>query len=127
MPMQTDARGKFDDPRRGVALLPFRKAPNDGQPVQAPQGPAGLPPVGSYYEVFPEHLGNHYRLFRKYGHVIKTANMDKTIYWADSPDVALVALSESTYFTKINEDYPLWGVKDTQPSSSAKLRMRTGG
>lgn len=85
----------------------------DGQPVQNPQGPTGLPLVGSFYEIFPDHLGNHYRLFRKYGHVIKTTNMGKTTYLTDSPEVALVALSESAYFTKkINEDHPLWGIKD---------------
>jgi cytochrome P450 len=85
----------------------------DGQPVQDPQGPAGLPVVGSFYEIFPDHLGNHYRLFRKYGHVIKTTNMGKTTYLTDSPDVALVALSESAYFSKkITEDHPLWGIKD---------------
>jgi len=85
----------------------------DGQAVQDPQGPAGLPLVGSYYEIFPDHLGNHYRLFRKYGHVIKTTNMGKTTYLTDSPEAALVALSESPYFTKkITEDHPLFGVKD---------------
>ncbi|KAK0653103.1 cytochrome protein [Cercophora newfieldiana] len=85
----------------------------DGQPVQDPQGPAGLPLVGSYYEISPDHLGNHHRLFRKYGHVIKTTNMGKTTYLTDSPDAALAALLESQYFTKkITEDHPLWGVKD---------------
>ncbi|KAK3337660.1 cytochrome P450 [Cercophora scortea] len=85
----------------------------DGQPVQEPQGPSGLPIVGSFYEIFPDHLGNHYRLFRKYGHVIKTTNMGKTTYLTDDPDVALVALAESAYFTKkINESHPLWGIKD---------------
>ncbi|KAJ4300645.1 hypothetical protein N0V88_003330 [Collariella sp. IMI 366227] len=85
----------------------------DEQPVHNPQGPTGLPIVGSFYEIFPDHLGNHYRLFRKYGHVIKTTNMGKTTYLTDSPDVALVALSESAYFTKkINENHPLWGIKD---------------
>jgi cytochrome P450 len=69
--------------------------------------------VGSYYEIFPDHLGNHYRLFRKYGHVIKTTNMGKTTYLTDSPEVAAVALMESVYMTKkINENHPLWGVKD---------------
>lgn len=85
----------------------------DGQAVQNPQGPDGLPLVGSYYEIFPDHLGNHYRLFRKYGHVIKTTNMGKTTYLTDSPEVAAVALTESVYMTKkINENHPLWGVKD---------------
>jgi cytochrome P450 len=85
----------------------------DGQAVQSPQGPEGLPLVGSFYEIFPDHLGNHYRLFRKYGHVIKTTNMGKTTYLTDSPEVAAVALAESAYMTKrIKENHPLWGVKD---------------
>ncbi|KAK4208587.1 cytochrome P450 monooxygenase [Rhypophila decipiens] len=85
----------------------------NGQPVQDPQGPAGLPLVGSFYEIFPDHLGNHYRLFRKYGHVIKTTNMGKTTYLTDDPEAALVVLAETPYFTKkINEAHPLWGVKD---------------
>lgn len=85
----------------------------DGNAVQSPQGPAGLPLVGSFYEIFPDHLGNHYRLFRKYGPVIKTTNMGKTIYLTDSPQVAATCLTESIYMTKkINENHPLWGVKD---------------
>jgi hypothetical protein len=28
----------------------------DGQPIQDPAGPEGLPLIGSYYEVFPDHL-----------------------------------------------------------------------
>lgn len=85
----------------------------DGNAVQSPQGPPGLPFVGSYYEIFPDHLGNHYRLFRKYGPVIKTTNMGKTTYLTDDPRVAAVAMAESAYMTKkINENHPLWGVKD---------------
>lgn len=85
----------------------------DGNAVQCPQGPPGLPLVGSYYEIFPDHLGNHYRLFRKYGPVIKTTNMGKTTYLTDSPQVAAIALAESAYMTKnINPSHPLFGVKD---------------
>ncbi|OBT38555.1 hypothetical protein VE00_10901 [Pseudogymnoascus sp. WSF 3629] len=85
----------------------------DGQPVRDPQGPEGLPVVGSFYEVFPDHLGNHYRLFRKYGSVIKTTNMGKTTYLTEAPEVAVHAFTESTYFTKkINPSHPLWGIKD---------------
>lgn len=81
--------------------------------MQDPQGPQGLPVVGSFYEIFPDHLGNHYRLFRKYGPVIKTTNMGKTTYLTDDPDVAQVSLIESTYFTKkITPNHPLWGIKD---------------
>lgn len=85
----------------------------DGQAVQSPQGPDGLPLVGSYYEIFPDHLGNHYRLFRKYGNVIHTTNMGKATYLTDSPEVAAMALAESVYMTKkINKNHPLWAVKD---------------
>ncbi|KAK1751246.1 cytochrome P450 monooxygenase [Echria macrotheca] len=85
----------------------------DGRPVQEPQGPAGLPLVGSYYEIFPDHLGNHHRLFQKYGSVIKTTNMGKVNYLCNSPEAALACLTESIYFTKkINEAHPLWGIKD---------------
>ncbi|KAE8371565.1 cytochrome P450 [Aspergillus bertholletiae] len=85
----------------------------DGNAVQTPQGPPGLPLVGSFYEIFPDHLGNHYRLFRKYGPVIKTTNMGKTTYLTDDPQVAAVCFAESAYMTKkINESHPLWGVKD---------------
>ncbi|KAE8368591.1 cytochrome P450 [Aspergillus caelatus] len=85
----------------------------DGNAVQTPQGPPGLPLVGSFYEIFPDHLGNHYRLFRKYGPLIKTINMGKTTYLTDDPQVASVCLAESAYMTKkINENHPLWGVKD---------------
>ncbi|KAJ0425114.1 cytochrome P450 [Aspergillus carlsbadensis] len=85
----------------------------DGNAVQSPQGPPGLPLVGSFYEIFPDHLGNHYRLFRKYGPVIKTTNMGKTTYLTDSPQVAAICFAESIYMTKkINENHPLWGVKD---------------
>ncbi|KAK6068754.1 cytochrome p450 [Seiridium cupressi] len=85
----------------------------DGVAVSSPQGPDGLPIVGSFYEIFPDHLGNHWRLFRKYGHVIKTTNMGKTTYLTDSPEVAQVALMESPFFTKlINENHPLRGIKD---------------
>ncbi|KAL4882953.1 cytochrome P450 [Aspergillus karnatakaensis] len=85
----------------------------DSQPVQDPQGPPGLPLVGSFYEIYPDHLGNHARLFRKYGPVIRTTNMGKTIYLTDDPRVAATCFSESVYMTKkINENHPLWGVKD---------------
>lgn len=85
----------------------------NGKAVRCPQGPEGLPVVGSFYEIFPDHLGNHHRLFRKYGSVIKTTNMGKTTYLTDDPEVAGVAMMESIYFTKkITADHPLWGVKD---------------
>ncbi|KAE8314729.1 cytochrome P450 [Aspergillus transmontanensis] len=141
--IDVDSRWKFDDLQRAVGgvfhvALPigisFHTSENetlssvadiisassspislriDGNAVQTPQGPPGLPLVGSFYEIFPDHLGNHYRLFRKYGPVIKTTNMGKTTYLTDDPQVASVCLAESAYMTKkINENHPLWGVKD---------------
>lgn len=39
--------------------------------------------------------------------------MGKTNYLTDDPEIAAVALNESIYFSKnINQDHPLWGVKD---------------
>ncbi|PLN79596.1 putative cytochrome P450 [Aspergillus taichungensis] len=94
--VDVDARWKFEDLQRAVGIV-FHVAQ----------------PTGSYYEVFPDHLGNHYRLFRKYGPVIKTTNMGKTTYLTDSPQVAAIALAESAYMTKnINPSHPLFGVKD---------------
>ncbi|TGZ77671.1 cytochrome P450, partial [Ascodesmis nigricans] len=85
----------------------------DGQPIREPTGPDGFPLVGSFYEIFPDHLGNHARLFRKYGSVIKTTNMGKTTYLTEDPRVAAHALTESQYFSKrINKNHPLWGIKD---------------
>jgi hypothetical protein len=54
-----------------------------------------LPFFGSFFEISPDHLGNHYRLFGKFGPTIKTTNMRKTTYLTDSPEVAQVALMES--------------------------------
>jgi cytochrome P450 len=69
--------------------------------------------VGSYYEVFPDHLGNHDRLFKKYGPVIKTTNMGKTTYLTNDPAIGQIALSESQFFTKkITPNHPLFGLKD---------------
>ncbi|KAI9832012.1 MAG: hypothetical protein M1819_004556 [Sarea resinae] len=85
----------------------------DGMPIREPAGPPGLPFVGNYYEIFPDHLGNHARLFHKYGTVIKTNAMGKVVYLTDEPEVAAFAFSESAYFTKnITPSHPLYGIKD---------------
>ncbi|KFZ19200.1 hypothetical protein V502_03782 [Pseudogymnoascus sp. VKM F-4520 (FW-2644)] len=85
----------------------------DGMPVREPDGPPPLPIVGNFYEIYPDHLGNHDRLFRKYGSVIKTVNNGKVNYLTNDPVVAGYAFSESPYFTKgINSDHPLFPLKD---------------
>lgn len=85
----------------------------DGQPVREVPGPEGLPAVGNYYEIYPDHLGNHNRLFQKYGPVLVTNNMGRQTYLTNDPAVGLLAFSESQYFTKkINKNHPLFGLKD---------------
>ncbi|OBT57856.1 hypothetical protein VE04_02191 [Pseudogymnoascus sp. 24MN13] len=85
----------------------------DGMPIREPDGPPPLPIVGNFYEIYPDHLGNHERLFRKYGSVIKTVNNGKVNYLTNDPAVAGYAFSESQYFTKgINSDHPLFPLKD---------------
>jgi hypothetical protein len=85
----------------------------DGNSVREPPGPKGLPYVGSYFEVYPDHLGNHQRLFEHYGPIIKTTNMGRTVYQTNDPEIASVVLAESDFFTKyINEAHPLYGIKN---------------
>jgi len=85
----------------------------DGNGVRNIQGPDGLPIVGSFYEIFPDDLGNHDRLFKKYGPIIKTTNMGKTTYLSNDPAIGLLAFAESQYFTKkITPSHPLFGIKD---------------
>lgn len=84
----------------------------DGHAVRNVPGPKGLPYIGNFFEVFPDHLGNHQRLFEKYGPVFQTTNMGGTIYHCNDPDIAAIAFAESDFFTKkINEAHPLFGIK----------------
>ncbi|KAF2820194.1 cytochrome P450 [Ophiobolus disseminans] len=84
----------------------------DGRAIRNVPGSKGLPWVGNFFEVFPDHLGNHQRLFETYGPVMKTTNMGQTIYHTNDPDVAAIAFAESDFFTKkINESHPLYGIK----------------
>ncbi|KAF2446257.1 cytochrome P450 [Karstenula rhodostoma CBS 690.94] len=87
----------------------------DGHAVRDPPGPKGLPYVGNFFEVFPDHLGNHQRLFDRYGPLFKTTNMGRTVYHSNDPDIAAAAFAESDFFTKkINESHPLFGIKQPQ-------------
>lgn len=66
----------------------------DGNQVRDVPGPTGLPMAGSYYEVYPDHLGNHHRLFEQYGPVFKTTDMGRTTYYTNDPKVADVCLEK---------------------------------
>ncbi|KAG8407753.1 hypothetical protein J3459_018384 [Metarhizium acridum] len=84
----------------------------DGRAVRDPPGPRGLPYVGNFFEVYPDHLGNHQRLFEYYGPVIKTNNMGRVTYHTNDPKIAAIAFVESDFFTKkINAAHPLYAIK----------------
>jgi cytochrome P450 len=84
----------------------------DGHGVREPPGPKGLPYVGNYLEVYPDHLGNHQRLFEQYGPIIKTINMGRTVYQTNDPIISAIAFAESDFFSKkINESHPLYALK----------------
>lgn len=84
----------------------------DGHAVRDPPGPKGLPYLGNFFEIYPDHLGNHQRLFEHYGPVIKTNNMGRVTYQTNDPNIASIAFAESDFFTKkINEAHPLYALK----------------
>lgn len=82
--------------------------------MREPPGPKPIPFVGSHYEIYPDHVGNHERLFARYGPVIKVVNMGVTQYLTNDPDVSRYVLSESEYFTKTTSDpkHPLYYMRD---------------
>ncbi|KAK5989576.1 Cytochrome P450 monooxygenase alnD [Cladobotryum mycophilum] len=90
----------------------------DGKPVRDVPGPTGLPYIGNYLEVFPDHLGNHQRLFDKYGPLFRTTNMGAQIYQTNSPQLANIVFSESDFFTKhIIPGHPLHPIKTLGPKA----------
>ncbi|CAI7609587.1 unnamed protein product [Penicillium glandicola] len=87
----------------------------DGKAVQEIPGPKGLPFVGNFFEVYPDHLGNHQRLFDQYGPIIQTTNMGRTVYHTNDPELSAIVFAESDFFTKrINEAHPLHPIKNQQ-------------
>ncbi|KAK3934590.1 cytochrome P450 [Diplogelasinospora grovesii] len=87
----------------------------DGSSIRSPFCPKELPLFGNHFEIYPDHMGNHDRLFARYGSVIKTVNMGTTIYLTDDPRVSEVVLSESEFFTKTTSDpsHPLYYMRDS--------------
>lgn len=81
----------------------------DGHSVREIPGPAGAPWIGNYFSIYPDHLGNNERFFRKYGPVFQTTSLGRKVIQVNDPRIALVALTESDFFSKIvsNENHPL--------------------
>lgn len=85
----------------------------DGRAAREVMGPKGLPYVGNFFEVFPDHLGNNMRLFDKYGPMFKTSNMGVINYYTNDPALATVVLTESDFFSKeITPGHPLFPIKN---------------
>ncbi|KAE8417271.1 cytochrome P450 [Aspergillus pseudocaelatus] len=92
----------------------------DGKEVREAPGPKGLPVVGNFFEVYPDHLGNHQRLFEQYGPLIKTTSLGRTTYQTNDPVLSSIVFTESDFFTKkINEAHPLYALK--QPAAGIFL------
>lgn len=98
-----------------ASLLQFKKpicVLVNGRAISDPPGPSGLPLIGSHTEVYPDHLGNHERLFQTYGGIFQTTIMGRTVYHTNDPEIVGHVFKESAFFTKeINEAHPLYGVK----------------
>ncbi|KAJ6001597.1 hypothetical protein N7522_006824 [Penicillium canescens] len=87
----------------------------DGKAVREIPGPKGLPFVGNFFEIYPDHLGNHQRLFDQYGPIIRTTNMGRTVYQTNDPELSSIVFAESDFFTKkIQEGHPLHPIKNQQ-------------
>ncbi|KAI4727135.1 putative cytochrome P450 monooxygenase [Aureobasidium sp. EXF-10728] len=87
----------------------------DGKQVRDVPGPKGFPYIGNYYEIYPDHLGNHQRLFDTYGPVFKTTNFGSVVYQTNDPVIANHVFNENGFFTKqITPEHPLFGIMDQE-------------
>lgn len=85
----------------------------DGRAIRDVPGPKGIPYIGNYLEIYPDHLGNHQRLFEHFGPIFQTHNFGRVVYHTNDPALASIAFSETGFFTKsINQSHPLHGIKN---------------
>ncbi|RAL15307.1 cytochrome P450 [Aspergillus homomorphus CBS 101889] len=87
----------------------------DGNPVREIPGPKGVPIIGNFFQVFPDHLGNHMRMFEQYGPIFKTNSMGRVTYHTNDPELNAIIFAESDFFTKkINEAHPLYPIRNKE-------------
>lgn len=87
----------------------------DGKAVREVPGPTGIPYFGNYLEIYPDHLGNHQRLFEKYGPLFVTNNLGSQIYQTNDPQISQIFFAESDYFSKhIVPGHPLYPIKSQE-------------
>lgn len=87
----------------------------DGKPVREVPGPPGIPYLGNYLETYPDHLGNHQRLFHQYGPLFVTNNLGSQVYQTNDPKLSTIFFAESDFFTKqIIPGHPLFAIKSQE-------------
>ncbi|KJZ78522.1 hypothetical protein HIM_01913 [Hirsutella minnesotensis 3608] len=87
----------------------------DGKAVREVPGPSGLPYVGNYLEIYPDHLGNNQRLFDKYGPLFVTNTLGSRIYQTNDPELSCIFLAEGEFFSKrIIPGHPLFPIKSPE-------------
>ncbi|KAK9364637.1 cytochrome P450 [Lipomyces kononenkoae] len=85
----------------------------DGHALRDVPSPSGLPLMGNYLEVYPDHLGNNQRLFDKFGPLFQTNNLGKVVCQTNDPELAQICFTESQFFSKeIVPDHPLYPIKN---------------
>ncbi|KAK9352947.1 cytochrome P450 [Lipomyces doorenjongii] len=85
----------------------------DGHALRDVPGPSGLPLMGNYLEVFPDHLGNNQRLFDRFGPLFQTNSLGKIVCQTNDPELAQICFTESQFFSKeIVPDHPLYPIKN---------------
>ncbi|KAK9261039.1 cytochrome P450 [Lipomyces tetrasporus] len=85
----------------------------DGHALRDVPGPPGLPLIGNYLEVFPDHLGNNQRLFDRLGPLFQTNSLGKIVCQTNDPELAQICFAESQFFSKeIVPDHPLYPIKN---------------
>ncbi|KAL6701696.1 cytochrome P450 [Trichoderma pleuroticola] len=80
----------------------------DGGAVREIPGPKGLPYLGNFTQMYPDHLGHHQRLFETYGKLSAVTTFGTTWNYTNDPNLTNIFFTESEFFTKgVIEGHPL--------------------